>query len=518
MVVSPTARPVPTRSRPTPISGGVHGGKLSLATAAGIRHQDVHQEPSPALSTWGPGLAYSRLLRIRSGPDVALPSLAVECELCDAWEMEDERTFVFYLRDDVRWQMVEPVGGRSLVAEDLVFSYTRQRRADFPNACLLKGIRGLEATDSGTLRVSLAIPDADFLVSLADGRSKVVAREAVELNGDLRSGPTIGSGAWLLGASDPDAAHTFDRNPGYFEQGLPFVDRLVVQVIPDRPSRDAAFKVGLIDVHEVSPQEWSQLRQERPNLESLVMPNAGSGLEVALNTMRPPFGDARVRRAVFQAMDLWAAIEETWLGAASVSLGLPPVQPSWLLKEADLRSFFGRPQVARDLLREVGARTPLRITIKVGDFGDVYLAHARRIADEMTAVGFEPVVETVNRAAFGEEVWLGGDYQMFVGPIAPVTTPNSYLLNILHSQGRWNTTGHADDELDRLIVAQAAELEPSERAKLAREIQLRVFDGAYRFMPATQVLIWAWWPRVRNFHPNFAAFEYSHWSRVWIDE
>ncbi|MCH8205644.1 MAG: ABC transporter substrate-binding protein [Chloroflexi bacterium] len=509
---------MPTRSVPRPIAGGVQGGRLSLATAAGVRHQDVHQEASPALSTWGPGIAYSRLLRLKSGPGVELPSLVVECELCFAWEMEDDRTFVFYLRDEVRWQDLGPVKGRPLVADDLVFSYTRQRQAEFPNAGLLQGVKDMAAIGPGVVRFSLTVPDADFLLSLADGRSKVVAREAVELSGDLKNGPTIGSGPWVLMESVPDSAHIFDRNPTYFEQGLPFVDRLVIQVIPDRTTRDVAFRVGAIDVHEMSPRAWSRLRQERPDIEALMTPNPGGGLEVALNAGRPPFEDVRVRRAVFQAMDPWRAIEDIWLGSAFVSLGFPPVEPAWLLDEADLMGFFGRPEVARELLREADVKAPVPITIKVGDFGDAYLAHARRIADEMAAVGFAPVLETVNRLSFADDVWLGGDYQMFVGPIAPLTTPNAYLLNILHSRGRWNTTGHDDDELDRLIMAQARELDPVERGKLAREVQLRALEGAYRFMPATQSLIWVWRPRIRNFHPNFAAFEYSHWSRVWIEE
>ena len=201
-----------------------------------------------------------------------------------------------------------------------------------------------------------------------------------------------------------------------------------------------------------------------------------------------------------------------------MGLGLPAVGPDWLLGETDLMAFFGRPDAARDLLMEAGVTTPVPVTIKVGDFSDAYMAHARRIVEEMASVGFAPLLETVNRLSFADDVWLGGDYQMFVGPIAPLTTPNAYLFNVLHSQGLWNTTGHADEELDRLILAQARESNPVERARLAREVQLRALEGAYRFMPASQDLIWAWWPRIRNFHPNFAALEYSHWSRVWIEE
>ena len=246
--------------------------------------------------------------------------------------------------------------------------------------------------------------------------------------------------------------------------------------------------------------------------------DAGVGLEVALKTTTPPFNDVRVRRAVFQSMNPWQAIQDVWQGTAFVGLGFPPARADWLADEAQLRTYFGVADVARKLLRQAGTNTPLQVSIKVGDFGDRYQAHAQRIAEEMKAVGFEPTIEVVNRRAFAEDVWMGGDYQMFVGPIAPMTTPNSYLLTVLHSQGLWNTTQHQNEALDALIEAQAQEFDDMTRKSLIQEIQLRAFENAYRFMPAASVSIWTWWPRVQNFYPNFAGFEYSHWVRVWLSE
>ena len=46
---------------------GTKGGTLTIAATADIPHKDVHQEVQETLTTMGPGLAYSRLLRLRSG-------------------------------------------------------------------------------------------------------------------------------------------------------------------------------------------------------------------------------------------------------------------------------------------------------------------------------------------------------------------------------------------------------------------------------------------------------------------
>ena len=294
---APTAAPTATESPTQALAPGpgvkdvTAGGTLRLAARQDIAHQDVHQEVSPALSTWGPGIAYSRLMRVSSGPGVRSPSLAVECELCESWTMKGDRTFVFKLRRGVRWQQIPPVDGRELTAEDILFSYRRQGQSGWPNAPLIQGIESMEAVDPYTLRISLTAPDADFLLALADGHTKIVAREAVELNGDLREGPTIGSGPWMLTGTQRGNLHTFERHPGYFEKGLPYADQVVINIIEDAKTRSAAFAVDLLDVIDVDPLDWERLLQRRPRAPFLLTMDTGTGLEVGLKASAPPFDD-----------------------------------------------------------------------------------------------------------------------------------------------------------------------------------------------------------------------------------
>lgn len=510
----PTVAPAPA---PTPISEA-DGGVLNLAVRHAAAHLDVHQEVSPALSTWGPGVVYSRLLRLNAGQDVDLPTLAVECELCESWRMEGPTTLVFAMRRDVRWQEAAPVNGRHLTAEDVVFSYDRQRQPGWPNAGLLAMVDSVEAPTPDVLRVSLVSPDADFLVGLADGHTKVVAREAVEVGGDLKAGPAVGSGPWSLAKSGLAEGYVFERNQLYFEAGLPLLDGMRMHVIEDGATRYAAFGVGRIDVHQVDPADLPALRNRQPDAPLLRSVDSGAGLEVALNTRVAPFDDPRARAAAFLAMDPWRAVEEVWLGAAFVSLGVPLARPDWLLEDDVLRPFFAAPDEARARFAPLPDGPARAVRMTVGDFGERYEDHAWLIAEELAAVGFEVSLEKVNRRVFAERAWLGGEYQMFVGPIAPMVTPNAYLLTLLHSQGRWNTTGHRDDTLDGLIEAQAQTYDEAERRELVREIQVRALQGAYRYMPAASVSLWTWWPRVRGFHPNFAASEYAHWREVWLQE
>ena len=134
-VQSPTPQPA-TVQEPAPAELNLgeprRGGYLVLASMADYVHRDVHQSAQETLATLGPGLAYSRLLRLEAGREVEQPNLTLQCDLCESWKMAPDMSYVFQLRPDVHWQKFSPVEGRQLVADDLVFSYNRMRTPGWP--------------------------------------------------------------------------------------------------------------------------------------------------------------------------------------------------------------------------------------------------------------------------------------------------------------------------------------------------------------------------------------------------
>ena len=517
--ILPTASPVPIPVPPTPFptpDPRARGGTLNIASEHDIAHQDVHADVSPALAAWGPGIAYSRLMRLRTGEGVALPSLAVECDLCASWEMESPTSFRFELRENARWHGIAPVDGRPVSAHDVAYSYARQSEPSMPNAPLLGGVADIRALDDRTLRITTRLPDADALLAFADGHSKIVAREAAEMNGDLRDGPTIGSGAWIYDAESAPDTRMFARNEDYYESGVPYLDKLVIHILPDRATRSAAFQTAHLDVAEMNTAEWREYAGRNPSAPFLIAPQPGAGLEMAFKTTAPPFDNIALRRAAMLAMEPRKAIAEHWGGFGGIGAAFPMASADWRLPRGDAESRFAQPSAALGAVAASGEIAPFPLTITVGDYGEPYLAHAHAVSVELRRIGFEPTVDIVNRRDFGERVWLGGDYQLMMGPPAPASAPNGYLLTTLHSEGIWNTTEHRDAELDALLESQAVELNPAKRAELVRRIQTRALDMAYRFMPASGAAIWTWNPRVRDFHPNFAASEYGFWMRVWV--
>ena len=66
-VAVPTPTPWPVNSPIYTVPEGVQGGVLETISPAVFAHRDVHQTLQDALATLGPGLVYSRMLRVRTG-------------------------------------------------------------------------------------------------------------------------------------------------------------------------------------------------------------------------------------------------------------------------------------------------------------------------------------------------------------------------------------------------------------------------------------------------------------------
>ena len=524
--------PVPT---PTAVIAsappGSSGGALTVAAAAEIPHRDVHQEVQETLTALGPGLAYSRLLRLRSGQGSNQPNLLLECDLCQSWELTDDLAYEFKLRPGVLWQNIAPVNGRALTAQDIVFSFDRLKTPGWPNAPLLASIGDSVAVDDLTLRVELALEDADALLALADGHVKIVAPEVVAMYGDLKDSPVIGTGPWVWQETGQDGGMEFLRNTNYFEDGLPFLDQLNITVMRSGPlanfagsvelDKMAAFRAGLVDVLSVGPREWEAIRRGDTDFQSVVSRRSGAGVVLAMNSQTPGLSETAVRQAVFQAIDPWDYLDTVWSGEGFTSVGIPVRESGWLLDRAEMRqNYFADPGKARQLLANSGQRLPIdiEVTVRIERTGGENVALEERLIADLTAVGFNPELRRMNPVQFDDLVMgPAREFQLVVGAVPPTSTTNSYLFGLLHSQGRWNLAGHEDARLDSMIEMQAAEFDDRERREQLVEIQRRVLDQAYLFSPVTATSRWVFRSDLKGFEPQTALSEYNYWSRTWLD-
>ena len=524
---SPT--PTPARSAtatavPTPIATGAaasppdpdgltRGGVLRFAVPESPPHQDVHQTQSPALLTWGPGLAYSRLFRFTTGQEAPSPNTIVECDLCASWRLLDPVTLEVNLRPNIRWHAVGPVNGRRLTAGDVVFSYERQMTEGWPNAPVLANVAEVEAVDDMTVLVRFRQPEAEFLQALADGHSRIVAPEAVEVNGDLLRGPTVGTGPWISVRIGNDGAE-YEANPDYYEDGFPYLDGLEIQIVDAPGARAAALRNGLLDLDRSTYQSVVNATSTFPSIESAAYVDAGAGVELIMNATWKPFDSQEVRAAVLQGINPWTLNQTFWNGQSFPTLGLRVPSPDWLLTQDDIRGAFAKRGAAREVLG--AAAGDVRLT--VGQFGEDYRAQADFIATSLRELGLRTIVEEISTREYGDRVWVGGNYQMALGAMPPISSLTGALLAVHHSRGGLNTTHHQIPGLDELIEAQAVEFNETRRKEHLLEIQRLILHGAYRVNLAARPENWMWWGYVKGFAPNMARGENFFFAKVWLSK
>ena len=497
---SPTATPEPT----------INAGSFRTATQNAPVHFDVHQESSPALFVWGPGLVYDKLLMFDESVDNGHAYGGVRCSLCDSWAMVDMTTVEFNLNPDARWQNIAPLNGRQVTASDVVFSLNRQRTPGWPNADLLKNIDEIEAIGARTVRITLHRPDAELFESLADGHSVVVAPEVVAASGDLLRGPNIGSGPWIWEETDESSTIMF-ANTEYHDAFRPRISVLEIAYLSPG-TQFTSLLTGIIDAVQLPAAELETALGRNSSLKLIGVSQGGAGLEMALNTARPFFGNRQVRNYFIRQLAVDDLTREIWQAESAISIGLPIVSDSWLLEPRALISLLEGPNADPEVF-SAGSE----ITISVGLFDDRYIVFAEHVAATLAAMGATAFVEEVTTRQFADEVWLGGEFDLFLGARPPVASLSDYLLSVYHSRGTWNTTGVNDSALDRLIEQQTVELNATLRRNLILEIQRRIAADAYRFSPASTIAQWVAWPVIGGFNPVTPRMDNTFLSRVTLN-
>src|SRR4029453_12018041 len=192
---------------------------------------------------------YNKLLRHKVGPQVRPGTFIVEPDLAERWEESDDTTYIFHLRQGVKWHNKPPVNGRELVAEDIKFTYDRfLTEKGNANRYMLDIVDRIEVVDRYTVKFLLKEPYVWFVNALAYPWSTwVIAPEVVQQFGDLKKPETaIGTGPFMLERYEPNVKTVFKRHPEYFLQGQPYIDGVEWLVIPDESTGQAMDLIGQI--------------------------------------------------------------------------------------------------------------------------------------------------------------------------------------------------------------------------------------------------------------------------------
>jgi peptide/nickel transport system substrate-binding protein len=510
---APTPPPAATQA-PAAKYGGVY--KTVFQADAGNMDPHLNTASTVALGALGPAVVFSKLIQFRS--DVKPTEIVPTGDLAESWEQPDDRTFIFKLRRNAKWQNLAPVNGREVVAADIKYSYERQI-ASGVQANRLPVMDKIEVVDPYTLRLVGRQPDADFLVSLAFTLNKIVPHEVVDLKGDLKEGPLVGSGPWILEKWERGKITSFAKSPDYYLKGFPRVDRMEMYRIPDAATAQSAFRAGELDTITtgiITAQDGDALRKTNPQIvyESYRSP---LGISLHMNASKPPYNDIRVRQAIFKAIDKQAIMDTLFSGQAWYVVGLRLPSEDAYLPDAEIKALYKQDQAAaRQLLSAAGVTVePELYALSGGSYKDV----AELIQADLAKIGVTsrirvvapggPWANDVNEAT-------GAGYDIAVGAIAP-SSPNADLVAYYHSSGNRNFGKAKDPALDALIDRQAVLVkDPEGRKKILQDIQRNIINSAQYVFLAGLLAPSVRWSYVKDYF--FAYNMEETYPQLWLDK
>jgi peptide/nickel transport system substrate-binding protein len=471
---------------------------------------------------------HSKLVRHKVGAEVPPGAFIVEPDLAERWEELDDTTYVFHLRQGVKWHNKPPVNGREFVAEDVKFTYDRfLTEKSNGNRYLLDSVDRIEVVDRYTVKFILKEPFVWFLSVLAYPTSTwIVPPEVAQQYGDFKKVETaIGTGPFILERYEPNVKSVFKRNPDYYREGQPYVDGVEWLVITDESTGLAMYRTGQLDCGPgtswaVRQQDLDSLKKTHPHLRYQDF-QSQSGSGITMRTDMPPFNDVRVRRAISHAIDRQALIEAVWgrgEPTPAVSRGLV----EWSLPIEQLgpgaKYYQYDPKEARRLLAEAGYpkgfKTPLIVS---SGYGRDLLDDAQMIMRFLKDVGIEAELKVQEHGAYVATTVQGKYEGMIRGPIGIAYEPDRRLYRAYAADSSLNT-GHVNDStLSAMVKEQRRTKDLEARKKLIHDIQRYEAEQQYYVYLNSNTITASWQPYVKNFSPN-QGFDYGNRAAaLWLD-
>lgn len=546
---------------------GTRGGTFTYAVASGPKTFNLplnrESSTSDVLRT-----VFDLLFMVDGRTGEPAPWMAESCEMAP-----DRRSLVLKLRDGLLWSDGEPI-----TIDDLLFTFEKiyyNPAVDLgagehyyffipePETGKIRREKiRFEKLDRLTARLRLPGPRATILYDLLTPiyPKHVLERfvdagtfnQAWAVNTDPKE--IVGSGAFTLASHVPGERAVVERNPRYWRRDaagnpLPYLDRIVFEVVPNHGTRVLKFESGEIDFLEMQGTDYAELKSREsgagftvhrigPDLSiSLLSFNMNDGVnpETGKPWVAPHrlawFRDRTFRRAIAHALDKEGIVRNLFDGLAYPLDGpVSPLEtdvfdpdlpkyPYDLARAGALLDSIGLSDRDGDRWREDGSGNPVEFTASTyaeAPKGREILEYLR---EDLEKIGVRMRVRLLEYNSSVDVQTRTRDWEVFYSKWLSGWDPTS-----LKGLWRSNEPFHVWDidnpdppawqrRVDEILKEAEEEFDPAERKRLWREFQ-RI---AAEELPVVHVVVpeklWAISSRFENFSPS-PHLDPRYWWRM----
>jgi peptide/nickel transport system substrate-binding protein len=433
------------------------------------------------------------------------PALAV------SWQAVTATTWRFKLRSGVVFH-----DGTPFTAADAVFSIERAMGATSQRSFQLKGVKNAKAVDELTLELSLEAPDAVlpeklFMLAMMSKAwcDKNHVEKAQDFNGKQETFAVRnanGTGPFRLERFEPDVRTVLKRNArwwGWSDKRSGNLDEVTLVAIRSDATRLAALVSGEVDLVLDPPvQDIERLKRE-PAIKLLQVTDLGQQyltFDQARDELpdsdvkgRNPFKDLRVRRAVYQAINVDLITQKVLRGQGVATGAFLSSKVDGSPPELDKRLPFD-PAKSKALLAEAGYPNGFALSLDC-----VNVPWREAVCQAMTAMLTQVGIRTTLRSSPTNQFFpkLSGATASFL-EFGWTPNPDAWSsLNALFrtwsssGQGTFNAGRYSNPKLDVLIDGMRIEPDLDKRRAMVGAA-LRIVNDDLPFIPLyRRTLTWA---------------------------
>jgi ABC-type transport system substrate-binding protein len=227
-------------------------------------------------------------------------------------------------------------------------------------------IEAVEPLDAHTVKFTLKYPSQMFLPTLAVHRVGFLIKSPTAYKtwgrNDAHLHP-VGTGPFKLVKWEPNQIIVLEKNPDYFQKGLPYLDRIELKIMKEGITRATALRAGEVDFVNYVPKEMVERLSKDAKMQVLRGPDT-QNVNISFNNGKKPFDDVRVHLALGgYGIDRQVIAQTALLGLGKPLWSFVPPGGKDHIDFPD--EFSYNPQQAKALLKEAGfdEQHPLKYTI-----------------------------------------------------------------------------------------------------------------------------------------------------------
>ena len=355
--------------------------------------------------------------------------------------------------------------GRAVQPADIVANLDRVRDAKTasPLASRLAGVKAVEAVGASGVRMTLAAPSAPFLSQLA-----TIAIVAPEAAGELGRKP-VGTGPFRFKEWVPDTSISLERNPSYWAKGLPVLDGVKFNIVPEAATREAGIQGGSYRLLPVVDAASAAALKGKPGVKLLETQDLAYSL-VGLNVSKPPFDKVAVREAFNMAIDRAQLVQAVYYGRGVPGGPLSPALAQWALPVSAFPCYVPDAAGAQKKLAEAGISGKLKVTLNVLGSLPLVVDVAQVVQAQLNKAGFDAQLNVQEQGKFIAD-WRASNFEAFVSLNGGNPDPDDYFGRTFQTGGATNVFKYSDAAVDKLLIAGRAETDAAKRKPIYDEAQ-----------------------------------------------